>query len=75
MTDRELYAILKKNKMFSKFCLTCAQAFTEYINEPPRDSLKDYNERTAKKLMEKDENWFVGQIKSWDSSDSEIRMI
>lgn len=69
MTDRELYKKLKKHRVFSKFCVCCAQAFCENLSYGDNEyTLRDYLESTAKPLMERDELNFVSEIKTWNTA-------
>jgi hypothetical protein len=65
MTDKELFKILKQYKVFTKFCLACAEAWSdpkECCN--PRDKLRGYLDGTAKRLMEADALDFINTIKN-----------
>ena len=66
ISNRELYKKLKKHKVFSKFCICCADAFYENLSYDGNEyTLRGYLESTAKPLMERDELDFVSQIKKW----------
>ena len=57
MSDRELFKQLKKKKLFSTFCLACAQAWSNPMYRIPRTELRSYIESTAKMIIErKDHN-------------------
>lgn len=53
MSDRELFKLLKKKKLFGKFCLACAQTWSEPMYRIPRTELRHYIESTAKMLIER----------------------
>jgi hypothetical protein len=67
MSNRELFKILKKLKLFSTFYLACAQAWEDANHfESPRDNLRDYFDRTAKPLMENQREMYIDGIRKWN---------
>lgn len=76
ISNRELYKKLKKHKVFSKFCMCCAQAFCENLSyEDDEYTLRDYLKSTAKPLMERDELDFVSKIKKWNITPPYLKIL
>lgn len=65
---RQIYKILKKHKIFSKFCLGIAQAYEYEIL--PKKLYEYYLNNVAESYNRKDDNWFmkyIEGIKSWNT--------
>jgi hypothetical protein len=76
MSDRELFKILKKMRLFSTFYLACAQAWwrPEYY-KAPRTQLREYLEGTAKKLIIKRDCTFIEAIQERWKLDPNAKLI
>ena len=77
MTDRELYRKLKKHKVYSRFCMSCAHAFCYKIEnyDGLEYTFRDYLESTAKPLMEMDELGFIEKIRTWKLRQPYLRVL
>ena len=75
MTKRELFKHLKDKNVFSRFCIVCAEAWTdiEYMN--PRDRLNHYlNVKSKVFETEKDVDDFIYSVKRWKVG-NEVKII
>lgn len=66
---RQIYKILKKHKIFSKFCLGIAQAYEDAIS--PKRLYEYYLNDVVESYYRKGDNWFIMEfidgIKSWNT--------
>lgn len=68
-TKREILKHIKKNQVFGKFYMCCAEAF--HRNSHPRDSLNSYLTYTVKDyLVQGRMEDFISSMKSWPSVES-----
>jgi hypothetical protein len=67
---QEIFKVLKKRKVFGKYCLACAQAF--YESKKPRDRVAAY-ERVFKHYASPEE--FADAVKRWAIDWEKIKII
>ena len=73
MSNRELFRILKEAKVFTKFYMACAEAWSNNYYTKPRTELNKYLNITAKRLMEDDMALFLDIIKNkWKLYNSNV---
>lgn len=75
ISDRELYKKLKKHKVFSKFCIRCAEVFNGGILSNSLLDYKHFLEVCAKQEMLRDEQHFAREIKNLSMRPPYVRIM